>query len=354
MNSKCSTERDDNVRKLFAALLFMSLLCGCAAQSKPTKEEQITAGESAVIGVWISCYELDRMLDGGNFAADFAAAAEKIASFGATDAFVHMRAFSDSLFDSAYYPQKENAKRYGFDLPKYMIETLAKEGVRFHAWINPFRSENGGFLDPMDENVRKRILCGVREIAERYDISGVHFDDYFYPGAGDKTDAESFAAYESAAAQALSIDEYRRSTVTAFMFAAKSAAKCRDKNVVFSVSPAAGIEKNENSSFADVRKWCAEGAADWIIPQLYFGFEYPDPEYRFDRLLDKWKAVWRQDGVKLIVGLAAYKVKTATPPDADEWKDNGADVLRRQMSVCLGDGDVAGIALFSYSYLPDR
>ena len=339
------------MRKLFAVLALFLTLCGCAAPKKEVGREEKTAGEPAVIGVWISCFELETMLSGGNFREEFAAAATKLGEAGATDAFVHVRAFGDSLFESEYYPQKQSAKQYGFDLIEYMTETLAAKNIRFHAWINPFRSESGGFLDPADESVRARILLGVREIAERYDISGVHFDDYFYPSAEDSADAASLEAYKSAAGCALPTDDYRRSVITAFMFAAKSAAKCRDENVIFSVSPAAGIEKNETSAFADVKKWCALGAVDWIIPQLYFGFDYPLREYRFDNLLARWKTLERAKGVKLIIGLAAYKVGTAKEPDAAEWKENGAGVLRRQKEICLNDADLSGIALFSYSYI---
>ena len=339
------------MKKLLAILMLTIMLCGCARREAISAKVEKPAGKEAVIGVWISCYELDAMLSGGNFKEEFAAAAKKLKEAGATDAFVHVRAFGDSLFKSEYYPQKENTKQYGFDLPEYMIETLAAEDIRFHAWINPFRSENGGFLDPADENVRARILCGVREIVEKYDISGIHFDDYFYPSAEDETDRASFEQYRNSAKQALSLYDYRRSQITAFMFAAKSAAKCRDESVVFSVSPAAGIEKNRDSAFADVADWCSRGAADWIIPQLYFGFEYPKEEYRFDDLLAKWKALERGEGVKLIIGLAAYKVGTAAAPDAAEWGENGAAVLERQIKICLCDPDVGGIALFSYSYI---
>ena len=288
------------------------------------------------------------MLAGGEFKAEFSRLCENLNALGCSDAFVHCRAFSDSLFNSKYYPQKENTLSYGFDILEYMIAELKAVKVRFHAWINPFRTANGDFSNPADISVQTGVLCGIREIIENYDVDGVHFDDYFYPANSDETDSETFAEYESAAVSPLEKGEWRRANITSLVFAARDIIKESKKDIIFSISPAADNDKNYNSSFADVKAWCESGAVDYIIPQLYFGFDYPDESFTFGALLKKWKKL--SGGAKLIIGLAAYKLGTDSPPDSEEWQ-SGEDILARQTEICLKDTAVSGVCYFSCTYL---
>ena len=112
-----------------------------------------------------------------------------------------------------------------------------------------------------------------------------------------------------------------------------------------SISPAAGIDKNKYELYADVKAWCDGGYVDHIIPQLYFGFEYPDHSYRFERLLDDWKTL--AGDTRLIIGLAAYKIGTDAVPDRDEWSD--PEVLLRQAKLCFEDQSLSGHVYFSYT-----
>ena len=140
------------------------------------------------------------------------------------------------------------------------------------------------------------------------------------------TDSGAYGKYRAAADAPLDSGEYCTANVTWLIFAAKSAAHSANKDIVFSVSPAADISKNLNEAHADVRGWCERGLVDWIIPQLYFGFDYPDEKFRFNNLLSEWKEA-TGGKVTLITGLAAYKLGTADPPDAKEWQ-NGTDILK--------------------------
>lgn len=323
-----------------------AVLCGCAV--KKTPEQSIE--EKPFIGVWISCYELDRMLDSGNFESEFPSVCRKLGDFGVSDAFVHMRAFADSLFNSKYYAQKENTLAYGFDVPEFIINELKRCGIRTHAWINPFRTAPGTFSDPSDRKVCARVLGGIREIAENYDVAGIHFDDYFYPAGNDGIDEKSYEKYKKAAGDPLSKADWRRANISSLIFAVRDFLDGFYKKILFSVSPAADIEKNKNTYFADVETWCKEGAVDLIIPQLYFGFDYPDKKFGFDNLISGWKKLKRSENTKLVIGLAAYKLGTKEPPDSAEWQ-NGADILSRETEICLADGEISGVCFFSYSYL---
>ena len=333
------------MKKVFCVLLALLLLCGCGGRRSEKAKKQ-----TKTVGVWISCYELNSMLDSGEFKERFTLAAKRISDFGVTDAFVHVRGFSDSLFESEYYSLNPRASQYGFDLLEFMISTLHKKGVRFHAWINPFRTADGGSENPADIKVRAGVLGGVKEILRKYDVAGIHFDDYFYPADNDGIDAAQYAAYCAAAQNPLSKAEWRRENINALILEVRDAVKSKGEDTVFSISPSAGITKNADLFFADVEYWCAAGAADMIIPQLYFGFNYPDENFRFDKLLKEWKALNRKEGVRLCAGLAAYKLGTENGPDAAEWQ-TGADILARQTEICLEDGEISGVCYFSYTYL---
>ena len=333
-----------------AALIILSLfilLCSCT----PYEADKNTNTQKRLItGVWISCYELNTMLDTGDFKKEFDAAAEKIHRLHITDAFVHVRAFGESLFDSEYYPRNEKTKQYDFDVLEYMIKVLKGKNIRMHAWINPFRLPDGSFSDPADETVRANIILGIREILNKYDVDGIHFDDYFYPSDGKFSDEKSYSDYQKSGKDALSLSEYRTANINALVFSAKSAIKHMNPDLVFSISPAADMEKNKNQAFADIPYWCESGAVDLIMPQLYFGFDYPDDNFKFEKLLNEWRKIPRAEGVKMVIGLASYKLGTDTAPDTDEWK-NGTDVLAREINKCKEFSDISGICFFSYSSL---
>lgn len=338
------------MKKAVCLIFVLLFLTSCSPNGEGERKEKETPSQSFVTGVWISCYELGGMLDSGNFKEEFSAAAKNIASINATDAFVHVRAFSDSLFYSDYYPQNSKTLNYDFDVLEFMINELKGYNIRFHAWINPFRAADGGFYNPADETVRKNIISGVREIVDKYSIDGIHFDDYFYNLSDNTADADTFALYTASGENTATIEQYRTSQITSLIFSVKNAIKYKNEKIIFSVSPAADMEKNQNSAFADIPYWCQSGAVDWIIPQLYFGFDYPDEKFRFENLLEVWRKMPRADTVSLIIGLASYKLGTDKAPDNEEWAmaDN---ILSRQTAICKAASDISGVSFFSYSSL---
>ncbi len=84
-----------------------------------------------------------------------------------------------------------------------------------------------------------------------------------------------------------------------------------------------------------------------IIPQLYFGFEYPNEEFRFDKLLNDYLELDIHN-TKLLIGLATYKIKTTAEPDTAEWAD-GEKIITKQIDICKKENKVSGIVFFSYS-----
>lgn len=352
------------------------LCCSCVPLEKPSHTES-----QEMMGVWISFSEINEMLT-RDFKGEFGRVLENCEVLGITDLFVHTRAFADSLFPSKYFPLNEKVSGYEYDVLGYMISECHKKGLRFHAWINPYRiaagqtdiaalpeeniarvwlsdsnTENdnsiciydGVYFNPASYEVRKLIINGIREIVGNYDVDGIHFDDYFYPTAEISFDELSYAEYAQSSANPLALEDWRRANVNALISGSYTAIKFIDKNIVFSISPAASVEKNYNQYFADVSAWVKSGCVDVIIPQLYFGFEYPDAQFQFENLLSEWVSLVADYECRLNIGLATYKIGTKTEPDCYEWQNDS--LIARQVELCLATQKVEGYTFFSYSSL---
>lgn len=369
-------------RVLCLLLVFICGLCGCSSvEEKPPAKEK---GQRYVKGIWFTYSEIDALLASDNFKEEFSKAIDNCCALGITDTFIHVRAFGDSLYPSEYFPLRSNAQIYDFDVFEYMVSVCKKKGVRVHAWINPYRIrvgdtdkstlpangtvygwlndqdtendinvvlQNGIYLNPASAQSRKLIIDGVREVLLKYQIDGIHFDDYFYPSTSPNFDKASYERYVSGTQNPLSLEDWRRANVNTLIGGCYTAIKFIDKDKIFSISPAASVERNYSEYYADIAAWIGSNCVDWIIPQLYFGFEYPAPEYRFEELLGSWKKLLaKHKNTRLIIGLAAYKVGTDQEPDNKEWGAQD-DILMRQAKLCLEDSAVSGHIFFSYSSL---
>lgn len=369
------------MKRLALAIIVALVICtsGCVPSST-ARDTDIQSG-SQVRGVWFSFSELDAMLSAGDFKVAFKAALENCSELGITDVFVHVRPFCDSIYPSQYFPLRGGYGEAGFDVLEYMVDTCHGAGIKIHAWINPYRVKtsdsepqtlpaespaykwlndasaendrnvcfaNGIYLDPSSSEVRRLIIDGIREILNNYEIDGIHFDDYFYPVTDAEFDEEAYVEYSAECKKPLGLGDWRRANVNSLISGCFQAIKFISKDIVFSVSPSASIERNYNEHYADVAAWAESGCVDWLIPQLYFGYEYPDEDYRFDRLLKAWKELSEDTSVRLMAGLATYKIGTSSAPDSAEWSEK-TDIISRQVADCtLG---TSGYGFFSYSSL---
>ncbi len=358
-------------------LAIILVFCGCekGETEKDKPKEEAGAANRYINGVWISCFELDGMLN-GDFLSLYEDAVSKCRQAGITDLFVHTVPFCDTYGELTFYPKRESAANKEYDVLEKAVEITHNAGLKFHAWINPYRvktsdadfsslpngsaakvwqnSRNvcvfgGIYLNPAEIEVRKQIIGAVREIITKYNVDGVHLDDYFYPTSDPSFDAESFSLYRQNTKNALSLENWRRENVNALISGIYTAVKFQNKEIAFSVSPAASTEKNYNEYYADIKCWCENGCVDYIIPQLYFGFCYPDNRFCFENLLKEWKETVNGTETKLLIGLAPYKIETEQKPDCEEWND--PNVLIKETEICLNDASVSGEVYFSFETL---
>ena len=364
------------MKKLLAVIISFMLLCGCGETEAPENDLKHS-------GVWLSYSEVNSMLQ-GDFKTEFDILIKNCKELCVNNLYLHTRAFGDSIYKSEYFPLNKNCEKYDFDILEYVISLCHNNGISVHAWINPYRIStstvniddidsqspaylrlkdentdndknvcfaNGIYLNPAESEVRQLILNGVREIIKNYDIDGIHYDDYFYPTKAEEFDNASYTLYKEGCENPLSLSDWRRTNVDLLISGTYNAVKHQNENVVFSVSPAADIDKNYNDLYADVSGWMTGGYIDVIIPQLYFGLQYPDKNFKFDNLLSEWKKLSSANKeVLLYIGLATYKAKPTLAADMPEWQEND-DIVARQLEMINGDNTVDGYIYFSYSSL---
>ena len=293
---------------------------------------------------------------------------------GLNTVFVHVRAYGDAYYDSALFPK--GAYLTGdYDPLGIMVEEGHAAGLAVHAWINPLRCEtadvlsgtdaayilrqwydddekNGTYLvevdgrcwlDPAYAEVRDLVADGIAEILDAYDVDGIHIDDYFYPTQETYFDEAAFA--ESGMDD---LGDFRRANSSALVQTLYDTVKAHDADCIFSVSPQGNPQQNYDKQYADAARWASEeGFCDWIIPQLYFGFE--NETCPFAQTLADWQET--ATAAELTAGLAVYKIgqeDTFAGGGSNEWQDDPA-VLSKQVELLLEEG--VGMAFFSFDAL---
>lgn len=360
------------MKRLTAVFLLIFMLCGCtqkAPAGSPSSDSEF------LYGIWVTYAELSEEAK-SDFEKGFEDICKNAQEVGANALFVHLRAFCDSVYPSQYFPLCSWAQKQDGDMLSLMIEICKKYGLELHGWINPYRvssahasieslpenspvrsnpqllgnTAEGLYLNPASAQARRLVIDGVREIVNSYDIDGIHFDDYFYPTTDESFDKQMYEEYISESKNPLALDDWRRVNVNLLISGVYSAVKNSGKDICFSVSPAADIEKNKNTLYADVKSWCEAGYIDMIIPQLYFGFDYPVESFTFERLLLDWVKLTQNSSTRLCIGLAPYKLDTIQTPDSEEW-NGGTDIVARQLLHIKNQADISGALFFSFSYL---
>lgn len=295
---------------------------------------------------------------------------------------LHVRPFSDAIYPSKIFPisktvLNDEKKAPTYDVLDYFITEAHKKQIEVHAWINPYRISNetnisditqdhpahkflntnhikviegkGIFYNPASDEVKKLIIKGVKELVENYNIDGVHFDDYFYP---DKTiDLDNYQIYLAAGGK-MSLDEYRLENVSSLIKDVYSMIKSVNKDVEFGISPEGNIENNYSSNYIDTKKILkTEGYVDYIMPQIYFGFE--NESKPFLEVVKMWNDLIKIDDIKLLPALAFYKsgqTDKYAKSGKDEWI-NKTDIIKRQVLASRNVSKYDGFSLFRYDYI---
>lgn len=241
---------------------------------------------------------------------------DSLASLNFNAVVFQVRPQADALYASelepwSYYLTGEQGKAPApfYDPLDFWIREAHARGMELHAWLNPYRvhhtssgnlpatslahkmpesvhhlSQGYYWFDPSLKSTQDHSLAVVMDIVKRYDVDGIHFDDYFYPydsyhGGKDFPDDKSWAAYQKSGGK-LSRGDWRRESVNTFIEAVYKGIKSEKRHVKFGLSPfgiwrpgypasIAGMDQYE-SLYADAKLWLNKGWVDYFTPQLYW------------------------------------------------------------------------------------
>ncbi len=216
-----------------------------------------------------------------------------------------------------------------YDPLAFAVEEAHRRGLELHAWFNPFRAGHASFdgkfshnhirnqrpdlvvqygeqfwLDPGMPDAREHSMRVIMDVVKRYDIDGIHLDDYFYPYPIQDDlnrevpfpDSLSWRLAESRGIRQYP-EEWRRSNINNFVEKLYREVKAAKSWVKVGLSPfgiwrpgyPSGIKGFDayDKLYADARTWLQKGWVDYFSPQLYWPIDSDGQSY--PKLLDWWK-----------------------------------------------------------------
>ncbi|WP_214630911.1 family 10 glycosylhydrolase [Paenibacillus agaridevorans] len=272
-----------------------------------------------------------------------------------------VRSSSDALYKSDLVPWSivmtgTPGGDPGFDPLEYAINEAHKRGIELHAWFNPYRAAtavndamvaqlkalpksifNTHFdwikkaydgvyvVDPGIPEAQAWIADSVMEVVNKYDIDGVHFDDYFYH-EGKAYDYDDKATFEKYKGGFTDIGDWRRNNTYKLISDLSQKIRSAKPWVQFGISPAgmwanmkdghvngsptAGGGPNYDRSFADTLRWGNEGLIDYLTPQVYWPFGRDVAPYGV--IATWWADHLTNPNTKLYMGMGLYRVNDTT------------------------------------------
>ena len=297
-----------------------------------------------------------------------------------------VRPMADAIYSSPLEPWSEfltgeMGKPQRFDPLEFLVAEAHKRGILVHAWFNPYRAYHPAaktmsndhvarrnptivrqygrymWLDPTSPEGQQHSLDVIADVVRRYDIDGVHFDDYFYPYAEkdasgkdiDFPDDTNWIEYQKRDGR-LTRAAWRRHNVNSFVEAVGRMVKRIKPDVMYGISPfgiwqpvpekgIAGFNAYDRL-YADARKWLQDGTVDYLAPQLYW--ETARKGLSFPVLLEWWKL---QNTAKrhLWPGIATYRIGSTATFTAREIAD--------QIAFTRRSSETKGAIHFSFKWL---
>lgn len=303
--------------------------------------------------------------------------------------FFQVRSAADAFYKSNIEPWSQwltgkqgQAPAPLWDPLDFLITECHKRNIELHAWINPYRAVYNVKYDATYPNhitkrrpewfltydkqkqfnpgipaVRKYLTGIVADIAQRYDIDGIHFDDYFYPYKKWKLEFPDQATFKKYKGKSRNIHNWRRNNVNLLVKGVHDTLQTIKPYVKFGISPL-GVWRNKTEDpdgsdtqvgqssydflYADVLKWLREGWIDYLVPQLYWSIGHP--RANFTTLVYWWaKHAYSRH---IYVGHAFYKIRN----DKDtHWKHTSE--LPNQVRLSRKYRNILGNAYFRSGFL---
>ncbi len=353
-------------------------------------------------GLWVATvlnldYPLKATTDSETLKNEALRIIEEADAMGLNAIVLQIRPSADALYKSNIYPWSKYltgkqglAPNDGFDPLTFWIEEAHKRDIAIHAWVNPYRitkktaaepaldyaslapthpaklhpewvvehTDGNLYFNPGLPEVRKHIEESIIEIIDNYDVDGIHFDDYFYPGTK-FDDAATFSQFGGGFA---SLSDWRRDNVDQLIDGVYKAIKSKDASIQFGVSPFGIWANSKNistgsptngfesyiSQYADTKKWVQNNMIDYIAPQLYWNIGYTVADY--SKLVSWWSDVAKNTSVNLYIGHAAYRVDN--PDSSSPWY--GVGEIYKQLKLNQNYSNINGSIFFRYGFFKNN
>lgn len=293
---------------------------------------------------------------------------------------LQVRSFSDAIYKSEIFPwsscisSEEGIE--SFDVLDYFLEKSHEENILVYAWINPYRVRtnndistiskgnpaykyigsdtlyvnNGIYYNPSKKDVKKLIVNGIEELIDNYEVDGILFDDYFYPS--DDIDINDYNEYVKENGS-ISLSDYHLMIINDMVEDVYKV--CKEKGILFGISPDGNIDNNYNKNYADVKKWMSSDKyIDFIMPQIYYGFYNESRD--FYSVLNEWEKLLKNKNIEMMIALAFYKVGVEDVYARGgklEWVNND-NIIMREVMLSRNINNYNGFSLFRYGYLFDN
>lgn len=277
--------------------------------------------------------------------AELIALLDDAASIGLNAVILHVRLAGDAFYPSKYAPwsallsgQSGLGPSPSYDPLAFAVQAAHARGLQLHAWFNPFRAALPGvpgkaasvhvtrqhpdwvvkygkqtWIDPGNPAARKYVLETILDVARRYDVDGVHLDDYFYPYRESRTYTRRVKKRRIRVTQEIAFpdgrtwkrygtprgftdrDAWRRANIDDFVQSLYTGVKAIKPSMIVGISPfgiwrpgsPSGVTGLDSFSeiYADSRRWLAQGWVDYMAPQLYWQVDGVQDRFR---ALDSW------------------------------------------------------------------
>lgn len=291
---------------------------------------------------------------------------DRLAAQNFNTVFLQVRLRGDLIYPSSKEPLStiltgSRSKKPDYDPLDFAVKECHKRGLSLHAWLVtlPIGTDkhvrqigNKGvwgkhrswciahkgewYLDAGLPEVRSYIADLTTELAQRYDIDGVHFDYIRYPeNANSFKDDATYRKYGKGASKKV----WRKRNISALIKESSQSVRAAKPHIlvsaatlgklrVLSSQPRVGWTCQE-SVYQDPVEWHREGSVDFIVPMMYY------KEHLFDPFLFDWKSQIPQ--LPIVPGLGVYRVD-----DESRWS---ASVIGSQLALIARE-KMAGVCFY--------
>src|SRR5699024_4933449 len=315
-------------------MLILMILNGCATQKPNSKKGELSVINNKITAdslnipetprefraVWVATvanidWPSERGLPVKEQKDELIGILDRAASMNMNAVIFQVRPHADAMYNSHYEPwsayltgQMGKAPKPYYDPLEFAVEEAHKRGLELHAWFNPYRAHSPSdtskvsenhisrtdpelvlqygqyqWLDPGLEEVQELSRNVIMDVVKRYDVDGIHLDDYFYPYpsyAGGKEFPDSLSWQKALAKNPdLNRNDWRRENVNEFIKTVYQSIKKVKPYVKFGISPfgtwqpgypeRTGGFNAYTQLYADSRLWLRKGWVDYFTPQIY-------------------------------------------------------------------------------------